>query len=108
MKYFLSNNVYNILKWIGLIACPAVAVFVGTVGAAWGWGNIEPIVITINAIGVLIGALIGISHATAKSEDDLMERERKIMLDEVYPDDTARTFSDEEIAAIYGGTDADD
>ena len=66
MKYFLGDKVYTILKWVGLIACPAIAVFVGTVGSAWGWGHIEPIVITINAIGVLIGALIGISQASAK------------------------------------------
>lgn len=66
MKYFLNDKIYNILKWVGLIACPAIAVFVGTVGSAWGWAHIEPIVITINAVGVLIGALIGISQASAK------------------------------------------
>lgn len=66
MKYVLGDKLYTVLKWVGLIACPAIAVFVGTVGAAWGWANIEPVVITINAIGVLIGALIGISQATAK------------------------------------------
>ena len=27
MKYFLPDGVYDVLKWLGLIACPALAVF---------------------------------------------------------------------------------
>ena len=68
MRYFIPDKLYNVLKWLGLIACPAIAVFVGVVGQAWGWQSVEPVVITINAIGVLIGALIGASHLTAKPE----------------------------------------
>ncbi len=67
MKYILGDRLYTVLKWVGLIACPAIAVFIGTVGSAWGWQHIEPTVITINAVGVLIGALIGISQATARA-----------------------------------------
>ena len=91
MKYLIPDKLYNVLKWLGLIAFPAIAVFVGVVGQAWGWTAVEPVVITINAIGVLIGALIGASHITAKSDEDLMERERESMLDEVYPDKTGGT-----------------
>lgn len=76
MKYLLPDRLYQILKWLGLAACPAIAVFVGTVGAAWGWQHIEPTVITINAVGVLIGALIGISQASA----------RKVPMDERSPE----------------------
>lgn len=69
--YFLSSNVYSILKWAGLIACPAIAVFIGTVGQAWGMdpGLSNAVVTTINALGVLIGVLIGASQATAKPEE---------------------------------------
>lgn len=75
MKYFLNDKVYQILKWIGLTVCPALAVFVAAVGSAWGWSSIEAIVLTINAIGVLIGALIGVSQGTAKkvSNDEYFE-----------------------------------
>lgn len=64
--YLLNNKTYEILKWAGLIAFPAIATFIGVIGAVWGWHDTDAIVTTLNAIGVLIGSLIGISHATAK------------------------------------------
>lgn len=57
----LSDKAYDILKWIALIACPAIATFVGAVGSAWGWPEVNNVVLTINAAGTLIGALIGVS-----------------------------------------------
>lgn len=66
MTYFLPDNVYQILKWLGLIACPALATFVGVVGPVWGMPYVDATVTTINATGLLIGALIGASAITAK------------------------------------------
>jgi hypothetical protein len=66
MTYFLPDYIYSILKWLGLIACPALATFVGVVGPVWGMPYVEATVTTINALGLLIGALIGASHITAK------------------------------------------
>lgn len=66
MTYFLPDFVYSILKWLGLIACPALATFVGVVGPVWGMPYVEATVTTINALGLLIGALIGASAITAK------------------------------------------
>ena len=66
MTYILPDNVYSILKWLGLIACPALATFVGVVGPVWGMPYVEATVTTINALGLLIGALIGASAITAK------------------------------------------
>lgn len=68
--YILSSKAYDILKWLGLIALPAIATFIGVIGAVWGWNDTDAIVATINAIGVLVGALIGVSHATAKTDDN--------------------------------------
>lgn len=59
----LPDELYKILKWIGLIAIPAGVTFISTIGALWGWGNTEAITGTIAALGVLIGALIGISSS---------------------------------------------
>lgn len=67
--YLLNSKAYEILKWAGLIAFPAIATFIGVIGAVWGWHDTDAIVTTLNAIGVLIGALIGVSHATAKTND---------------------------------------
>lgn len=69
MKYFLPSSVYDVLKWVGLIACPALAVFYGTVAPAWGWPFPEQVVLTLNAAGVLIGVLIGASQLTAKPDE---------------------------------------
>lgn len=68
-EYFLPSGVYEILKWVGLIACPAIATFVGAVFPAWGIPNVDAIVLTLNSAGVLIGALIGASAATSKHVD---------------------------------------
>lgn len=67
--YLLNDKVYEVLKWAGLIAFPAIATFIGVIGAVWGWHDTDAIVTTLNAIGVLIGGLIGVSHATAKTDD---------------------------------------
>lgn len=66
MTYFLPDHIYDAAKWLGLIACPALATFVGVVGPVWGMPYVESTVTTINATGLLIGALIGASAITAK------------------------------------------
>ena len=66
MEYQLPDKLYTVLKWVGLIACPALATFYGVVAPLWGLPAVEAVVTTINAVGVLIGALIGYSAATAK------------------------------------------
>lgn len=60
--YLLPSEVYEFLKWLGLIALPAIAVFVSAVGPAWGWPSIDATVLTLNSLGVLIGALVGVSQ----------------------------------------------
>ena len=67
MGYLIPYTVYDVLKWVGLVLCPALAVLVATVGPAWGLPYVEPIVTTINAIGLFIGSLIGVSQLKANS-----------------------------------------
>lgn len=59
--WLIPNRVYDVLKWIGLIACPALAVFVQAIGPAWGFADTSAVVLTLNALGALIGVLIGAS-----------------------------------------------
>lgn len=66
MNYILPEKVYKIGKWAGLIAIPAVATFIGTVGTALGWEGTSVCVIIVNAVSTLVGALLGVSQATAK------------------------------------------
>jgi len=61
--YLLPENVYQILKWIGLILMPALSYLFAEVGEAWGYDPL-PVVKTVNAIGVFIGMVIGASCLT--------------------------------------------
>lgn len=63
--YLLPDGMYDVLKWLGLIALPAIATFISIVGPVWGMPNVEAVVTTLNALGTLVGVLIGISHVTA-------------------------------------------
>ena len=72
--YLLPGKAYDALKWLALIALPAVAWLVGVVGPQWGLPHCGEIVTTINAVGVFVGALIGVSHITAAKPDDSDEK----------------------------------
>lgn len=65
-EYPIPDWLYQVMKWAGLIACPALAVFYGTVAPAWGLPYADQIVITLNALGALIGILIGASQLASK------------------------------------------
>ena len=69
--WLIPNRVYDVLKWVGLIACPAFAVFVQAIGPAWGFADTSAVVLTLNAAGALIGVLIGASalKGAADGED---------------------------------------
>ena len=75
MTYIVPEQIYQVLKWVGLIALPAIAVFVSTVGQAWGLdaGLSNAIVTTLNAVGTLMGAVLVVSAATAKPSEDETE-----------------------------------
>lgn len=64
--YILPDGMYDVLKWLGLIALPAIATFISIVGPVWGMADVEAVVTTLNALGTLVGVLIGISHVTAQ------------------------------------------
>ena len=69
MNYFLPDKPYKVLKWTGLIACPAIATFYGVCAPLWGWPAPEAVVTTVNAAGVCVGVLIGASHASATEDE---------------------------------------
>ena len=59
--WLIPSRVYDVLKWLALIVLPAIGVLVQTLGPVWGWHYVDAIVITLNALGILAGALIGVS-----------------------------------------------
>jgi len=58
----MSNKAYDILKWIALIALPALATLYFAIAQIWGLPYGEQVVGTITAIDTFLGALLGISN----------------------------------------------
>ena len=59
----LSNRVYNILKWIALIALDALGLLYKTLAAIWGWPYGDEVLATCTALSLCLGTLLGISTA---------------------------------------------
>ena len=86
----LNNKVYDILKWLGLAFFPALAILLSTVLPVWGIADnlVKALVVTCNAVGVFIAALIGISQVTLAKE--------KLQMIEETDDNYETTVEDEE------------
>lgn len=59
----MTNKVYDVLKWIALIALDAIGLFYNTMSAIWGLPFGDEVLATCTAMSVFLGALIGISSA---------------------------------------------
>ena len=66
-----SDKVYDVLKWIAIVCLPALATFVAIISKIWGFAEIGIMISeTITAVGVLLGALLGISAIQYKGRSD--------------------------------------
>ena len=66
----IPDKIFDILKWISIVALPALSTFIVVLGKIWEWGDIAPMVAqTITAVAVLLGALLGISTIQYNKED---------------------------------------
>lgn len=70
MKF--NNRTYDILKYVALIALPAIQVFWLTIGKIWNIGYTVEIGATIGAVALLLGTLLGVSTKNwlAEKEQD--------------------------------------
>ena len=59
----LSNQAYNILKWIAQYLLPAAGTLYFAVASIWGLPYGEEIVGTIAAVDTFLGVILGISTA---------------------------------------------
>lgn len=57
----LSNETYDLLKFISIYVIPSLETFWLTISNAWNLPYGQPIGITIGAIGMLIAGCIGLS-----------------------------------------------
>ena len=66
MKF--TNKTYDLLKWLCIIAFPALATFYAVVAKIWGLPFETQIPSTITAIATFIGALVGVSRLNYRGE----------------------------------------
>ena len=57
----MSNKIYDVLKWVALVALDAVGLFYKTIATIWGLPMGDEVLATCTALSVFIGALIGLS-----------------------------------------------
>lgn len=69
----LNDKVYDVLKWIGLIVLPAIATLVKAVFPVWNLPYADAIATTCTSLGVFVGAIIGVSQATATASTKVTE-----------------------------------
>ena len=71
----MNNKTYDVLKYIALIALPALAVFYSTLSNIWNLPYHDAIPDTIMAVDLFLGALLGISNSNYKKMIDGVEEE---------------------------------
>lgn len=57
----MSNKVYDVLKWISLVALDAFGLFYKTMSAIWNIPLGDEVLATCTALSIFLGTLIGIS-----------------------------------------------
>lgn len=59
----ISNKTYDVLKWIAMVALPAISTLYALLAVLWGFPYGEQIVGTITGVSTFLGTLLGISSA---------------------------------------------
>ena len=66
----MSNKVYDVLKWIALVALDAAGLFYSAISAIWGLPYGDKVLETCVALSVLLGTLTGVSSAQYKKKTE--------------------------------------
>ena len=74
MKFSMSNETYNVLKFIAQVILPAIGTLYFALAQIWDLPLAEEIVGTITAVDAFLGAVLGIS--TAQYNKEMMAGER--------------------------------
>lgn len=65
----MSNRTYDFLKYFVLIVMPAVTTFVGIVGQAYDFPDLERTITVLTAATAFLGTITGVSAYTHNKED---------------------------------------
>lgn len=58
----MANKVYDVLKWICMIVMPALATLYTALAPVWNLPFAEEIPVTITALDLFLGAVLGVSN----------------------------------------------
>lgn len=65
----LNDKWYDILKWVAIVALPALSTFIVVISRIWGWADLGSMIgQSITALGVLLGSLLGLSAIGYKKD----------------------------------------
>ena len=67
-KGLLPDRVYDILKWVAIIVMPALSTFIVGLGGIWSLPYAGQVAATVTAVGVLLGAFLGLSSVKYNSK----------------------------------------
>lgn len=67
----ITNETYDVIKWIAVNFIPAFEVLILALGNIWNIPYFVEIGATVAAIGVFLAAIIGISNKTYLSDQEL-------------------------------------
>ena len=63
----IPDRLYDILKWVAIIVMPALSTFIIGLGGIWSLPYAGQAAATVTAVGVLLGALLGLSSVKYNS-----------------------------------------
>lgn len=67
----LNDKWYDILKWVAIVALPALSTFIVVISKIWGWADMGSMIAqTVTAVALLIGSLLGISSHLYRGNND--------------------------------------
>lgn len=66
----LSNKLYDVLKWVALIVLDAVGIFYQEIAEIWFLPFGDEVLKTCVALSIFLGALIGVSSAKYKKDNE--------------------------------------
>lgn len=64
----MTNNLYDVAKFIATTGLPAFITFVGVVGVQLGYEMTTPVVV-LTAFNTFLGTILGISNITYKKDN---------------------------------------
>ena len=61
IKPLIPNKVYDWMKWITIIALPAIATLLLAIDKIWNIAILTPVAATVMAVTTLLGTMLGVS-----------------------------------------------